>query len=146
MRLFLTRSESAALRRCIALLEVSRSGFALSLLLGVVALGSAIALGGTAAWLIARASQQPPVLYLTVAATSVRLFGLSRALARYLSRLASHKVALEGMDNLRANLYDRLSSAPAAALSSVRRGDLMSRAGADVDEVGNVVVLSLIHI
>ena len=118
MRLFLTRSESAALRRCVALLGVSRSGFALSLLLGVAALGSAIALGGTAAWLIARASQQPPVLYLTVAATSVRLFGLSRALARYLSRLASHKVALSGMDNLRANLYDRLSSAPAAALSS----------------------------
>ena len=144
MRLFLTRSESAALRRCIALLEVSRSGFALSLLLGVVALGSAIALGGTAAWLIARASQQPPVLYLTVAATSVRLFGLSRALARYLSRLASHKVALEGMDTLRANLYDRLSSAPAAALSSVRRGDLMSRAGADVDEVGNVVVKTVL--
>ena len=144
MRLFLTRSESAALRRCVALLGVSRSGFALSLLLGVAALGSAIALGGTAAWLIARASQQPPVLYLTVAATSVRLFGLSRALARYLSRLASHKVALSGMDNLRANLYDRLSSAPAAALSSVRRGDLISRAGADVDEVGNVVVKTVL--
>lgn len=45
MRLFLTRSESAALRRCIAMLQVSRSGFALSLLLGVAALGSAIALG-----------------------------------------------------------------------------------------------------
>ena len=144
MRLFLTRSESAALRRCIAMLQVSRSGFALSLLLGVTALGSAIALGGTAAWLIARASQQPPVLYLTVAATSVRLFGVSRALARYLSRLASHKVALEGMDALRANLYDRLCEEPASSLSSLRRGDLMTRAGADVDEVGNVVVKTLL--
>ena len=71
MRLFLTHSESTALRRCISMLNVSRSGFALSLLLGVTALGSAIALGGTAAWLIARASQQPPVLYLTVAACAV---------------------------------------------------------------------------
>lgn len=144
MRLFLTRSESAALRRCIAMLQVSRSGFALSLLLGVAALGSAIALGGTAAWLIARASQQPPFLYLTVAATSVRLFGVSRALARYLSRLASHKVALTGMDRLRGNLYDRLSAAPANALSTLRRGDLMTRAEADVDEVGNVVVKTLL--
>lgn len=144
MRLFLTRSESAALRRCIAMLQVSRSGFALSLLLGVAALGSAIALGGTAAWLIARASQQPPFFYLTVAATSVRLFGVSRALARYLSRLASHKVALTGMDRLRGNLYDRLSAAPANTLSSLRRGDLMTRAGADVDEVGNVVVKTLL--
>ncbi len=144
MTLFLTRTESAALRRCISMLQVSRSGFALSLLLGVTALGSAIALGGTAAWLIARASQQPPVLYLTVAATAVRLFGVSRALARYLSRLASHKVALAGMDALRGNLYDRLSEAPTATLTSLRRGDLMTRAGSDVDEVGNVVVKTLL--
>lgn len=144
MRLFLTRSESAALRRCISMLNVSRSGFALALLLGITALGSAIALGGTAAWLIARASQQPPVLYLTVAATSVRLFGVSRALARYLSRLASHKVALAGMDALRGNLYDRLCEEPAASLTSLRRGDLMTRAGSDVDEVGNVVVKTLL--
>lgn len=144
MKLFLTRSESAALRRCISMLQVSRSGFTLSLLLGVTALGAAIALGGTAAWLIARASQQPPVLYLTVAATSVRLFGVSRALARYLSRLASHKVALTGMDNLRNNLYDELAAAPGTKLSTLRRGDLMTRAGADVDEVGNVVVKTLL--
>ena len=144
MRLYLTRSESAALRRCISMLQVSRSGFALSLLLGVTALGAAIALGGTAAWLIARASQQPPVLYLTVAATSVRLFGVSRALARYLSRLASHKVALTGMDNLRNNLYDELATAPGTKLSTLRRGDLMTHAGADVDEVGNVVVKTLL--
>ena len=144
MKLFLTRSESAALRRCISMLEVSRSGFALSLLLGVTAFSAAIALGGTAAWLIARASQQPPVLYLTVAATSVRLFGVSRALARYLSRLASHKVALTGMDSLRNNLYDELAAAPGTKLSTLRRGDLMTRAGADVDEVGNVVVKTLL--
>ena len=144
MKLFLTRSESVALRRCVSMLQVSRSGFALSLLLGVTALGTAIALGGTAAWLIARASQQPPVLYLTVAATSVRLFGVSRALARYLSRLASHKVALTGMDNLRNNLYDELAAAPGTKLSTLRRGDLMTRAGADVDEVGNVVVKTLL--
>lgn len=144
MNLFLTRTESSALRRCISMLQVSRSGFALSLLLGVTALGSAIALGGTAAWLIARASQQPPVLYLTVAATAVRLFGVSRALARYLSRLASHKVALAGMDALRGNLYDQLSEAPTATLTTLRRGDLMTRAGSDVDEVGNVVVKTLL--
>ena len=144
MKLFLNRSESVALRRCLSMLQVSRSGFALSLLLGVTALSAAIALGGTAAWLIARASQQPPVLYLTVAATSVRLFGVSRALARYLSRLASHKVALTGMDNLRNNLYDELAAAPGTKLSTLRRGDLMTRAGADVDEVGNVVVKTLL--
>ena len=40
MKLFLNRSESVALRRCLSMLQVSRSGFALSLLLGVTALGA----------------------------------------------------------------------------------------------------------
>ena len=48
------------------------------------------------------------------------------------------------MDALRGNLYDRLCLQPAASLSSLRRGDLMTRAGADVDEVGNVVVKTLL--
>ena len=39
MNLFLTRAESRALRRCISMLQVSRSGFALSLFLGATALG-----------------------------------------------------------------------------------------------------------
>ena len=48
------------------------------------------------------------------------------------------------MDALRGNLYDRLCEEPAASLTSLRRGDLMNRAGSDVDEVGNVVVKTLL--
>ena len=72
MNAFLTAPERRALRRVLGLLDVDRRGFALSVLLGTLGLGSAIALAATSAWLIARAAQQPPVLYLTVAATSVR--------------------------------------------------------------------------
>src|SRR5581483_9952059 len=42
--------------------------------LGALALGAAIALLGTSGWLISRASQQPPALYLLVAMTAVRAF------------------------------------------------------------------------
>lgn len=110
MILFLTQKERRAVRRVIDLLDVDKKNFILSVLLGVLGLGAAIALSATSAWLIARASQHPPVLYLTVAAVAVRLFGISRALMRYLQRLASHQVALTGMDALRQNVYRILST------------------------------------
>lgn len=144
MNTFLTAPERRALRRVLGLLDVDRRGFALSVLLGTLGLGSAIALAATSAWLIARAAQQPPVLYLTVAATSVRMFGVLRALMRYLQRLASHRVALSGMDALRQNLYDLLATSRVDRVAALRRGDLLARTGADVDDVGDLVVKSLL--
>lgn len=144
MTLFLTPTERRALGRVLNLLDVDRRGFALSVLLGVVGLGSSIALAATSAWLIARASQHPPVLYLTVAATSVRMFGVLRALMRYLQRLASHKVALAGMDSLRYSLYSILAHGPVNRVAQLQRGDLLARTGADVDAVGDFVVKALL--
>lgn len=144
MTLFLTPTERRALARVLRLLNVDRRGFALSVLLGVVGLGSSIALAATSAWLIARASQQPPVLYLTVAATSVRMFGVLRALMRYFQRLASHRVALAGMDSLRYSLYSILAHGPVNRVAQLQRGDLLARTGADVDAVGDFVVKALL--
>lgn len=140
----LSAGERRALARILPLLEVDKKSFALSVLLGSGALGAAIALGATAAWLIAFASQHPPVLYLSVAATAVRLFGVSRAVLRYAQRLASHRVALEGMDSLRQNLYAALSKRPVDSLAQIRRGDLLARTGADVDDVGDLVVKTIL--
>ncbi|MCD4549188.1 thiol reductant ABC exporter subunit CydC [Schaalia sp. lx-260] len=141
---FLTSTERNALRRILTLLHVNRTQFALALLLGCLCLGSAISLSATSAWLIARASQHPPVLHLTVAAVAVRLFGVLRALMRYLGRLASHHVALEGMDNLRQGIYATLANYEADTITHITRGDLLARAGADVDDVGDVVVKSIL--
>ncbi|WP_022867999.1 thiol reductant ABC exporter subunit CydC [Schaalia vaccimaxillae] len=144
MTLFLTRQEKQSLRRIVAMLDVDRRGFILSVILGSLGLGSAIALGATSAWLIARASQMPPVMYLTVAATGVRLFGVSRAVLRYLQRLASHRVALRGMDSLRQNLYAAIASRRVDRVATLRRGDLLARTGQDVDDVGDLVVKTLL--
>src|SRR4029453_9478397 len=61
--------------------------------LGGPASGCAVALMATSAWLIARAAQQPPVLYLMVAVVAVRAFGIGRGVLRYLERLVSHDAA-----------------------------------------------------
>ena len=52
---------------------------ALAVLAGVGAAASSIGLMATAAWLISRAAQHPPVLYLMVAIVAVRFFGVARA-------------------------------------------------------------------
>lgn len=132
------------LRRAVALLEVNRLDAAKAVATGVLALGSSIALAAVSAWLIARASQMPPVMYLTVATVAVRTFGVSRGVFRYLERLASHKVALSGMAQLRTSIYARLATGKIASTASLKRGDLLARVSADVDDVGDLVVKGLL--
>ena len=118
----------------------------LAILAGVGAIGSAIALAAVSAWLIARASQMPPVLHLTVAVVAVRTFGITRGVLRYVERLASHDVALRGMAHLREQLYLRLAADRAERVVGLRRGDVLQRVGADVDDVGDVIVRAVIPI
>ncbi|WP_045696958.1 thiol reductant ABC exporter subunit CydD [Streptomyces rubellomurinus] len=109
--------------------------FALSVLLGALALGSAVALMATSGYLISRASQMPPVLYLMMAVTSVRAFGIGRSVFRYAERLVSHDAVLRTLGTLRAAVYRRLTVLAPAGLPAFRRGDLLSRLVADVDAV-----------
>lgn len=138
----LTRGTADPLRRVLPLLEVRPVKVAAAIGLGVLALACAIGLAAVAAWLVARASQMPPVLTLSVAVVSVRAFGIGRGVLRYCERLASHDVALRGMAALRANLYDRLAADDRPV--TVRRGELLARIGQDVNDVGDVVVRSMV--
>ncbi|MDM7853949.1 thiol reductant ABC exporter subunit CydC [Cellulomonas alba] len=132
------------LRRAVALLEVDRRRAVEAVLLGALALGCSVALAAVAAWLIARASQMPPVLQLSVATVAVRAFGIGRGVLRYVERLVSHDLALRGMTTLRTSLYERLAAGAPAATLGLRRGDLLARVGADVDAIGDVVVRGLL--
>lgn len=110
-----------------------RSRLSLALLLGTLALGSAIGLMAVSGWLISRASQQPPVLYLMVAVTATRTFGIGRSVFRYAERLVSHDAVLRILSGLRVAVYARLERLAPAGLRETRRGDLLSRLVADVD-------------
>ncbi|MDF6043545.1 thiol reductant ABC exporter subunit CydD [Streptomyces sp. JH14] len=110
-----------------------RGRFALALLLGSLALGSTVGLMAVSGWLISRASEQPPVLYLMVAVTATRAFGLGRAVFRYAERLVSHDAVLSMLAELRVAVYRGLERIAPAGLRRTRRGDLLSRLVADVD-------------
>ncbi|MFI2641659.1 thiol reductant ABC exporter subunit CydD [Streptomyces sp. NPDC018610] len=122
-----------ALARVRAMAGPRRGRLALALLLGTLALGSAVGLMATSGWLISRASQHPPVLYLMVAVTATRTFGIGRAVFRYAERLVSHDAVLRMLADTRVAVYRRLERLAPAGLRRIRRGDLLTRLVADVD-------------
>jgi thiol reductant ABC exporter CydC subunit len=111
---------------------------------GVAAAGAAIGLSATAAWLISRAAERPPVLYLMVAVTGVRACGISRGALRYAERLASHDAAFRVLARLRSRAYARLERLAPAGLAEFRSGDLLSRLVDDVDGLADLWLRVLI--
>ena len=128
------------------LLRPRISRLLLAVVLGVLSLGSALALTGISAWLITRAWQMPPVLDLTVAVVAVRALGISRGVLGYCQRLASHDTALRAAADTREGLYRRLAEAPADAAMRLSSGELVASAGAAVDELSDVLVRAVLPI
>ncbi|MCA9973616.1 MAG: hypothetical protein KC425_25560, partial [Anaerolineales bacterium] len=109
----------------------------LALLLSVLTIGSGIGLMMVSAWLISTAALQLGIVSLGVAPTAVRLFGLARALFRYLERLVSHDLTFRLLARLRVWFYERLEPLSLTQLQAYRRGDLIARVVADIEELQN---------
>lgn len=105
------------------------------LLAGLASAVGAVALLATSAWLITRASEQPPILFLGMAIVGVRAFALGRAAFRYLERITSHDAAFRALATLRVGVFERLLPFAPAGLRDTRRGDLLARLVGDVDRL-----------
>jgi ATP-binding cassette subfamily C protein CydC len=79
-----------------------------SILLGIASALSSVALLACSAWLIARAAEQPPVLYLSLGIVGVRAFALGRAVFRYLERLSGHDASFRQLATIRAGIFERM--------------------------------------
>lgn len=121
--------------------------FAPALLAGFGTAASAVALLAASAWLIARAAEQPLVMYLSMAVVGVRAFALSRGVFRYLERLSGHDAALHQLAGVRADLVRDLVPLAPDGLARSSRGGLLSSVVDDVEELQNLplrVVLPLV--
>ena len=96
----------------------ARSRLTLGGALGVAAQLSSLGLLLTSGWLVVRASEQPPVLYLLVAVTSVRMFGVARAALRYAERLLTHDAALSRSVDERVRAVESLARDLVGAMQS----------------------------
>ena len=132
------------LLRMIRLSATARGRLFLAGFLGTLAAVSAVGLMAASAWLISRAAQQPPVLYLMVAIVSVRAFAILRATARYAERLAAHDAAFRVLGDARVRVFEQLERLAPAGLSAFRSGDLLSRLVADVDALQDLWVRILL--
>lgn len=109
-----------------------------AVLFGIASAGSSVALLACSAWLIARAAEQPPVLYLSLGIVGVRAFALGRAVFRYLERLSGHDASFRQLAAIRAEVFERMLPIAPDGLAASRRGDLLARFVGDVDELQNV--------
>ncbi|MGW3367623.1 thiol reductant ABC exporter subunit CydC [Streptosporangium canum] len=122
---------------------MNRAGerMALAAAAGAAAELAGLGLIGSAAWLITRAAEQPPLAALSVAIVGVRAFATSKGVFRYGERLAGHDVALRAQATTRERLYQALI--PAGPLNH-RGADLLSRMVDDTDAAQDLLVRCLL--
>lgn len=130
----------APLRRTVRLARPAAGRLVLATVLGACAVGAAIGLMATSAWLISQASLRPPILTLTVAIVGVRFFGISRGVFRYGERLVGHDAAFRLLADLRVSVYQRLERLAPAGLPAFRSGDLLARLVGDVDTLQDLLL------
>ncbi len=131
------------LPRLLALAAPFAGWMALAALLGVLTIGSSVALMATAAWIIARAALHPPIGTLSVAVVGVRFFGIARGVLRYLERLVSHQTTFRLLARLRVWFYTRLEPLAPARLAGQHSGDLLTRLVADIDTLENIYLRAI---
>jgi len=132
------RAGAGALWHVAAMGRPVSAGLLLAVLVGAAASAASVGLAATSAWLISRAAEQPPVLYLLVAITAVRAFGIGRGILRYGERLAAHDAAFRVLAEIRSAVYVRLVRLAPGGLADLRSGDLMARLVDDTDGLADV--------
>jgi thiol reductant ABC exporter CydC subunit len=131
---------SGDLARLLGLLRPERGRVlgAAALQLSTVVAG--VGLMGTSAWLVSKAALHPSIAELQVAIVGVRVFGIGRAVLRYLERLVSHDVTLRLLSRLRVAVYSALVPLAPARLAEHRAGDLLGRLTEDVGTLEGLYV------
>lgn len=109
--------------------------FLAALAFGTGSSAFAVALTALSGWLIVRASEQPPILYLLAAIVGVRFFGIGRSLLRYCERLWLHASILKTADDIRVRLWRALLGRAESWRSLSRGSGGIERLVGDIDEL-----------
>jgi thiol reductant ABC exporter CydC subunit len=128
------------LLRLLWLARPLRGRLALSVLAGAAATGCGVALLATSGFLLARASEHPGILAISVAVVAVRALSIGRGVSRYLERLTSHDVAFRVLADIRVAIYRRLERLAPAGLAAFRSGDLLAALISDVDATQDLFI------
>ena len=125
-------------------LKNKKNEWIITLLSSSFASGASIALLVTSTWLIVTASLKPPILTLTVAVVSVRFFGISRGVFRYIERYASHNLVLKEIQDLRISLWQKLRSNIKNSYTKLNRTNVVNTLIRDLDGIQDIWLRALI--
>jgi ATP-binding cassette subfamily C protein CydC len=134
------RAGGRPLLRLLWLAGPLRGRLALSVLAGAAATGFGVALLATSGFMLARASEHPSILAISVAVVAVRAFSVGRGISRYFERLTSHDVAFRVLADIRVAIYRRLERLAPAGLAAFRSGDLLASLISDVDATQDLFI------
>jgi thiol reductant ABC exporter CydC subunit len=126
--------------RLLAIARPAAGRLALATLLGAGAIGAAIGLIATSAWLISRSSERPQESVIAIAIVGVQFFALSRGLLRYGERLVGHDAAFRVLSDLRVGVYKQLERLAPLGVWVFRSGDLLARLIDDVDSLQDLLL------
>ncbi|MGO4583432.1 thiol reductant ABC exporter subunit CydD [Arthrobacter sp. 2RAF6] len=129
----------STLKALARILAPVRYKFAGAVLIAALAALFAVALSGLSGWLIIRASEQPPILYLLGAIVGVRFFGIGRAVLRYSERLVVHDTVFAAMTRLRGALWAALSARALSLRRLLQGGNVLGSVVDDVDTLRDVL-------
>ncbi|HEY2288030.1 MAG TPA: thiol reductant ABC exporter subunit CydC [Streptosporangiaceae bacterium] len=132
-----------ALLRMLALAGPGRRRLLAAAGAGAAATGCGVALLAVSGFLLARASQHPAIVAISVAVVAVRGLSVGRAVFRYLERLGTHDVAFRVLAQVRVAVYRRLERLAPAGLAAFRSGDLLARLISDVDGIQDLFIRGL---
>jgi ATP-binding cassette subfamily C protein CydCD len=124
-----------ATRELFRVLGPARGRIAGAIGLGTLAALFAAALTALSGWLIVRAAEHPPILFLEVAIVGVRFFGLGRAALRYAERLITHDAVFTALTELRLRLWRGLAAQGPAGRVELTAANTLDRLIGDGDRV-----------
>jgi thiol reductant ABC exporter CydC subunit len=107
---------------------------------GAAATGCGVGLLAVSGFLLARASQHPGIVAISVAVVAVRALSIGRGVSRYLERLFSHDVAFRVLAEVRVAMWRRLEALAPGGVAVFRSGDLLARLISDVDATQDLFI------
>ena len=136
----LPRDGRPPLLRLLSMARPLRGRMLAAVAAGAAATGCGVALLAVSGFLLARASEHPAIIEISVAVVAVRALSIGRGVSRYLERLASHDVAFRVLAQVRVGIWRRLETLAPAGTAVFRSGDLLARLISDVDATQDLFI------
>ncbi|HLS60553.1 MAG TPA: thiol reductant ABC exporter subunit CydC [Virgibacillus sp.] len=126
-------------------LKQYKSRMSLSLVLGILGIGSGAMLLFVSGYLISKSSLRPEnIMVVYVPVVAVRAFSIGQAVFLYAEKLVSHDLVLRTLENMRRKLYQIVEPQALFLRSRYQTGDLLGVLSDDIEHLQDLYLRSII--